>query len=59
MPDMPTGYLCIQDAKELLRRAGNESTEWGIRVQALNDLSKMLEAEESKYEVVLLPATTQ
>ncbi len=49
----------MQDAKELLRRAGNESMEWGIRIQALNGLSKMLEVEESKYEVFLHPATTQ
>ncbi|BDA44800.1 probable DDB1- and CUL4-associated factor 1 at C-terminar half [Coccomyxa sp. Obi] len=42
----------LRDAKELLKRAGNENTEWGIRIQALNDLSKMLEVEESKYEEV-------
>lgn len=56
---MPTGCLCMQDAKELLRRAGNENMEWGIRIRALNDLSKLLEVEESKYEVALHPAVTQ
>lgn len=44
----------MQGAKDLLKKAGNESADWSCRIEALTELSKTLEIEESKYEVGLI-----
>jgi len=39
----------------LLKKAANETVELATRVEALDSLSKLLEVEESKYEVGARP----
>lgn len=41
----------MQGAKDLLKKAGNESTDLRTRIEALHEVSESLEAEERKYEV--------
>jgi hypothetical protein len=42
-----------QDVRELLKVAANEQNAWHVRIKALNDVSRILESEEERYQVRL------